>query len=64
VGLERLRLIKNAVTVPVVAIGGINLENVKRVKMSGADSVAVISAITDTDSPENATRELIKTFEE
>ena len=63
VGLEPLRQIKKAVSVPVVAIGGINIDNVVAVKKAGADSIAVISAILGTDSPEKAARELINKFE-
>ncbi|GAI34067.1 unnamed protein product, partial [marine sediment metagenome] len=45
VGLERLRQIRQAVTLPLVAIGGINKDNAGEVMAAGADSVAVISAI-------------------
>jgi len=48
VGLETLRQIKEAVSVPVVAIGGINEDNLKEVVSSGADAVAVISAVLKT----------------
>ena len=63
VGLEPLRQIKKAVSVPVVAIGGITINNMAKVKKAGADSIAVIGAILGADSPEKATRELIKNFE-
>ncbi len=45
VPLETLRQICEAVTVPVVAIGGICEENILQLKGSGIDGVAVISAI-------------------
>ena len=63
VGLESLQQIKKAVSVPVVAIGGININNAAEVRKGGADSIAVISAILGADSPEKAARELIKNFE-
>jgi thiamine-phosphate diphosphorylase len=63
VGLEPLRRIKKAVQVPVVAIGGININNVVAVKRTGADAIAVIGAILGTDSPEKAARALINKFE-
>ena len=44
VGLDTLKEIRQAVSVPVVAIGGINLDNIDEVKAAGADAVAVISA--------------------
>ena len=43
--LEGLRAISDAVDVPVVAIGGIGLNNVVDVVKAGADSIAVVSAV-------------------
>jgi len=46
VGLAGVREIKEAVGhLPLVAIGGITAQNIDRVLMEGADSVAVISAV-------------------
>jgi thiamine-phosphate pyrophosphorylase len=46
VGLEQLSEIKQVVgNVPLVAIGGINSENYRKVFAAGADSIALISAI-------------------
>ncbi|MGB7763353.1 MAG: thiamine phosphate synthase [Bryobacteraceae bacterium] len=42
----------------IVAIGGIGLENARQVIHSGADGVAVISAICAADDPERTAREL------
>src|SRR5581483_2673568 len=42
--LERLREVRAAVRVPVVAIGGINAANIGAVVAAGADAAAVISA--------------------
>jgi thiamine-phosphate pyrophosphorylase len=63
-GLEPLRQVKQAVSVPVVAIGGINLDNLTEVKKAGADSIAVIGAVLGAASPEKAAHELINKFEE
>jgi len=41
-GLERLRTIRDAVTVPIVAIGGITEDRVRDVLQAGADAVAMI----------------------
>jgi len=52
VGLNELAQIKNLVgALPLVAIGGISAEAVREVLMSGADSVAVISAVLNRASP-------------
>jgi thiamine-phosphate pyrophosphorylase len=63
VGLERLRMVREAVSVPLVAIGGITKDNAAEVKKTGANSVAVISAILGAESPENSAREIINNFE-
>ncbi len=63
VGLERLRQVRQAVSVPLVAIGGINKDNVADVIAAGADSVAVISAVLAADSPETAARQIAEKFE-
>ncbi|MCX6003958.1 MAG: thiamine phosphate synthase [Chloroflexi bacterium] len=62
-GLEELLRVRQAVSVPLVAIGGLTLENIAEVKKAGADSVAVIGAILGADSPGTAAREIIKAFE-
>jgi thiamine-phosphate pyrophosphorylase len=45
VGLEALRAVADAAAVPVVAIGGIDLEKVAAVAATGASAAAVIAAI-------------------
>ncbi|RLG14436.1 MAG: thiamine phosphate synthase [Candidatus Nanohalarchaeota archaeon] len=49
IGLETLKQIKNHATIPIVAIGGITKTNAETVLNSGADSIAVISAIIGKD---------------
>jgi thiamine-phosphate pyrophosphorylase len=48
-GVEMLRQIRAAVKLPIVAIGGINEQNVREVWQAGADSVAIISDILAAD---------------
>ena len=43
--LETLKEICAAVSIPVVAIGGINEENISQLKGSGIDGAALVSAI-------------------
>lgn len=57
-GLELLRDAAAALTVPWVAIGGIDLGNVAEVVTAGAPGVAVVRAIRDAVDPEAAAREL------
>ncbi|MCS7151884.1 MAG: thiamine phosphate synthase [Endomicrobia bacterium] len=47
--LHRVKLLAYKNKVPVVAIGGINQNNVDDIKRNGADAVAVISAISQLD---------------
>ncbi len=63
VGLERLSQIKQAVSIPVVAIGGINMDNISEVMAAGADSIAVISAVLSKNNVEAATRQMVKEIE-
>ena len=59
VGLAMLERVKSKVSLPLVAIGGINHTNVKEVMKAGAASVAVISAVLGVDDVERATRKLV-----
>ncbi len=63
VGLEMLRQIRQMVALPLVAIGGINKDNVAEVIAAGADSVAVISAILQAEDVEEAARQIIDSLE-
>lgn len=49
VSLQELELIKKSVTIPVVAIGGINKQNVQQVMDTQIDGVAIVSAILAQD---------------
>lgn len=62
IGPEELKRIKDAVSIPVVAIGGIGLSNIHEVKETGVDGVAVISAILGSQEIEGTARELINAW--
>jgi len=63
VGLDRLRQVRQGVTLPVVAIGGITRDNAAEVMAAGADSVAVIRAVVQAESPEEAARQIVDRLE-
>jgi thiamine-phosphate pyrophosphorylase len=63
VGLERMRQIRRAVSLPLVAIGGINRDNAAGVIAAGASAVAVISAVLQGRDIEAATREMVGRLE-
>ena len=58
-GVEAIAEVKEAVSIPIVAIGGINLSNIDDVVRAGADSVCVVSAVTFADDPEAAAARLV-----
>jgi len=64
IGVGRIREIKAAFPdIPIVAIGGINAENIALVAQAGADAAAVVSAVVAAPDMEVATRELVARFE-
>ncbi len=63
IGLDGLRQIRQAVSLPLVAIGGITQDNAAEVIAAGASSVAVISAILQAESPEEAARQIVARLE-
>ena len=58
-GMEFIQTLRNkGITKPLVAIGGIKLEHVKTLRKYGADGVAVITAITQSNDIKSATQAL------
>ena len=57
-GLKGLQQLSSQSKHPIIAIGGINVLNAKEVLLSGADGIAVISALHDTDNPIKVTENL------
>lgn len=55
---DELREITRTVSIPVVAIGGITIDNLKQLQDTGIAGVSVISAIFGQPDPGAATREL------
>lgn len=62
-GLEMLGEVCRAVSIPVVAIGGITLENAPRVIEAGADCIAICSAICKAERPAREARKFVDLFE-
>ena len=59
-GTAAIKPIRNAAQLPVIAIGGIDLDNAAEVIRAGASGIAVISAVSDSDDPASAARELVR----
>lgn len=58
IGLDAIYRIHQAVDIPLVAIGGINLGNVQEVIRAGADAAAVVSAVVSQDDVRKAAHDL------
>ena len=61
---ENLKSVCNAVNIPVVAIGGIGKNNIMKLAGSGADGVALVSAIFGAKNIEEECRELRRLSEQ
>ncbi len=59
-GLAMMRAISDAVSIPAIAIGGINKDNAQSIVMNGAEGIAVISAVVSQPDIPKAARELRK----
>ncbi|MFT4850956.1 MAG: thiamine-phosphate pyrophosphorylase [Roseivirga sp.] len=55
-GIEGLKMIKAIFSKPIVCIGGITKRNVAEIIKNGANGVAVITAISRAEDPENETK--------
>jgi thiamine-phosphate pyrophosphorylase len=63
VGPVRLKQLREVLTLPLVAIGGINKDNLREVLAAGVDSVAVISAVLEAEDVAEASRRMVKIIE-
>jgi len=59
VGVDMLKEVKRIVSIPLVAVGGINQNNIGEVVAAGADAVAVISAVLGERDVKGAVRKLV-----
>jgi len=60
--MDELRLIRERVKLPLVAIGGINKTNIPQFAGTGIDGIAVVSAIVSQEDASEAARELMALF--
>ncbi|KGL63444.1 thiamine phosphate synthase [Polaribacter sp. Hel1_85] len=57
-GIEGLRKIKTRSSKPIICIGGIDKKNTARIIENGSDGIAIVSAISQANNPEQATKTL------
>ncbi len=55
---------KQQISIPIVGIGGITLENARQVKAAGADAIAVISTLFDATSIAETSQQFNLTFKQ
>jgi len=63
IGIARLEEVVRAVTIPVIAIGGVNATNIGVVAPTGAAGAAVVSAVMAAPQPRAATAGLLRGWE-
>ena len=64
IGIAGVRMLRDASTLPLVAIGGINSDNAAQVVTAGADGVAVVSAVMAAPDVPGACRGLLEAVEQ
>jgi thiamine-phosphate pyrophosphorylase len=63
-GPDLVRKVSSALTIPVLAVGGVGAKNAGEVIEAGASGASVISAILGASEPEAATRQLVEAMSE
>ncbi|MCB2312902.1 thiamine phosphate synthase [Clostridium tagluense] len=58
-GIELIKTIKQNVTIPVIALGGIKPENILKVMQSGAGGAAIMSTIMQAKDPYTVTKQYV-----
>ena len=59
-GLAKLKFITSKINIPVLAIGGVGLENAKDVISTGVHGIAVIGSVVKSPCPDKTVKELRK----
>jgi thiamine-phosphate pyrophosphorylase len=63
-GIAELKNIREISRHPLIAIGGINQQNIKNVLQAGADGVAVVSSICAAEDPKASAMQLLQTLKQ
>jgi len=63
-GVEVLERIRSKIAIPIVAVGGININNVEEVVRKGADGVVAVSAVLDSDNVYSGIKDFIRVIKE
>ena len=57
-----IKILKTKITKPIIAIGGINLDNINKILNAGANGIAVISAISEAKDSAIAVKLLVNSI--
>lgn len=63
-GIDLLQNVVKTISLPVIAIGGLESDNCREAMQAGARGIAVISAVCCRDDPEQAARNLFNALQE
>lgn len=64
IGTDQLARVAKAVSIPIVAIGGVTAANAAQVAAAGAAGIAVVSAVMAAPDPAAATRTLLESWKQ
>lgn len=64
IGVEKLAELRKQTSLPLVAIGGINADNIHLIAPTGIDCVAVVSAICGQANPQSAAEQLCQRWQD
>ena len=64
IGTEMIKIVRKNVSLPIVAVGGVNKENIKDVMEAGADSVVSIHAVLNSNDVYTEVSEFIRIIKE
>ncbi len=59
IGVSSIVEVRKKVNIPILALGGINLENIEDVLLSGAFGVAFIGLVFESDNPYNVVKKVL-----
>lgn len=60
IGIEGLYRLRQETKLPMVAIGGINMDNLKEVHQTGVDGIAVVSALMGAEDIQQAAQRMLR----
>ena len=63
-GIEMIEIVRNSVSIPIIAVGGINKDNISDVIQMGADGVIAVSAVLESENIYDTVKDFIEIITE